>query len=107
MNIFRGDTFKFDFNATLEDGTNYEFQPGYILRVGIKEKLSNSKCAVLKTITIEEPKEEVNIVFSHEETKKWCEGEKMLEVELTNTMGEVTTLYQGKITVIGDVINEY
>jgi hypothetical protein len=106
MDIYRGDTFKFDFNATLEDGTNYEFQPGYILKVGIKEKLSNSKCAVLKTLKIEEATEVVSFIFPHEETKKWCEGDKLLEVELTNTRGEVTTLYQGKIKVIGDVIDE-
>jgi hypothetical protein len=106
MDIFRGDTFKFDFNATLEDGTSYEFQPGDILRVGIKGKISNTKCTILKTLKIEEATEIVNVVFPHEETKKWCEGDKLLEVELTNTMGEVTTLYQGKIKIIGDVINE-
>lgn len=106
MQIFRGDTFKFDFNATLEDGTNYMFQPGDTIKVGIKEKKSNSKCGVLKTLKIEEATDVANFVFSHEETKHWCEGDKLLEVELTTENGEVATLYQGKITVTGDVINE-
>lgn len=104
--IYRGDTFKFDFTANLEDGTVYEFQPGDILKVGIKEKLSNPKCAVLKIINIEESTETVKIIFPHEETKKWCEGDKLLEIELTDTEGNVTTLLQDKIKIIGDVIND-
>lgn len=105
MDIFRGDTFKFDFTANLEDDTPYIFQPGDILKIGIKEKITNPKCAALKTIRIEEVKETVNIIFSHEETKHWCEGDKILEVELTDTQGNVYTLTQEKLTVKGDVIN--
>lgn len=105
MDIFRGDTFKFDFTASLEDGTLYKFQPGDTLKVGIKERLTNPKCGVLKTIDIEEEAETIKIVFTHEETKKWCEGNKILEVELTDTQGNVYTLSQEKITVKGDVIN--
>lgn len=106
MNIFRGDTFKFDFTANLEDGTIYEFQKGDILKAGIKQKLSNSKCSLHKRIEIEEPTKTVRIVFSHEEMKKCCEGEKILEVELTDTQGNVYTLTQEKIKIVGDVINE-
>jgi hypothetical protein len=106
MQIFRGDTFKFNFNATLEDGTSYIFQPGDILKVGIKEKISNTRCGLLKTIEIEEETDNLLIVFQHEETKKFCEGDKLLEIELTDTDGNVTTLLQQKIKVIGDVINE-
>lgn len=105
MQIYRGDTFKFDFTANLEDETPYVFQPGDILKIGIKERITNPKCAVLKTITIEEPKENVHIEFPHEETKHWCEGDKILEVELTDTQGNVYTLTQEKLTVKGDVIN--
>ena len=105
METYRGDTFKFDFTANLGDDTPYVFQPGDILKIGIKEKITNSKCAVLKTMQIEEPKIEVNIVFPHEETKHWCEGDKILEVELTDTQGNVYTLTQEKLTVKGDVIN--
>ena len=106
MEHFRGDTFRFDFTANLEDETIYEFQKGDILKVGIKSKLSNTKCACLKVINIEEATKVVNIVFPHEETKKWCEGEKILEVELTDTQGNVYTLIQEKIKIVGDVINE-
>lgn len=106
MEIYRGDTFKFDFVANLESGETYTFQPGDIVKVGIKNKITNPKCGMLKIINIEEATDILNIVFSHEETKKWCEGKKLLELELTNTKGEVTTLYQGDITIVGDVINE-
>jgi hypothetical protein len=106
MQIYRGDTFKFMFNATLEDGTAYIFQPGDVLKVGIKNKLTNSKCALLKAINIEEETDNVLILFPHEETKKWCEGDKLLEIELTDKEGDVTTLLQEKLKVLGDVINE-
>jgi hypothetical protein len=105
MNLYRGDTFKFIFDATTEDGTAYIFQPGDVLKVGIKNKLTNSKCAFLKTINIEEEADNVLILFPHEETKKWCEGDKLLEIELTDTEGNVTTLLQEKLKVMGDVIN--
>lgn len=104
--MFRGDTLKFDFTANLEDGTLYKFQPGDTLKVGIKERLTNPKCGVLKKINIEEDTDTVKIVFPHEETRKWCEGDKVLEVELTDTQGNVYTLLQEKIKVMGDVIDE-
>lgn len=106
MNIFRGDTFRFEFTSALEDGSLYEFQVGDIIKVGIKNKLSNPKCALFKRIDIEEATDTLQIEFSHEEMKKCCEGDKLLEVELTRTNGDVITLYQEKITIVGDVINE-
>ena len=106
MNIYRGDTFKFNFTAKLEDETPYKFQPGDLIKVGIKARLTNPRCAVLKPIIIEEEKDSVQVVFSHDETKKWCEGDKILEVELTDTQGNVYTILQEKITIVGDVINE-
>ena len=106
MKIYRGDTFKFDFNATLEDGTPYIFQVGDILRVGIKAKLTNPRCVLIKEIKIEEETDSVHVIFPSNETKKFCLGDKLIEVELTDTLGNVTTLSQEKLTVIGDVINE-
>lgn len=106
MNIFRGDTFKFDFTSALEDGTLYKFETGDIVKVGIKSKLTSSKCALFKRIDVEEPTEVLHIEFSHDEMKKCCEGDKLLEVELTRTNGDVITLYQEKLTIVGDVINE-
>jgi hypothetical protein len=106
MDIFRGDTFKFDFTANLEDGTAYEFQVGDTLKEGVKDKLSNSRYVLFKTINFEKPTETIPIVFSHEETKRWCEGDKILEIELTDTQGNVYTLVQEKIKIVGDVINE-
>lgn len=106
IKVFRGDTFKFNFNSALEDGTPYKFQPGDLIKVGIKTRLSNPRCAVLKTITIEEETDLIKVIFPHEETKKWCEGDKILEVELTDTQGNVYTVLQEKMTIVGDVINE-
>lgn len=105
LTCYRGDTLKFDFIATLE-GENYPFKMGDTLKVGIKDKLTNSKYVAFKKFTVEEETEIVPVFFSHEETKKWSLGDKILEVELTDTDGIVTTLYQEKIKVMGDVINE-
>lgn len=106
MEHFRGDTFRFNFYATLEDGTNYVFQKGDIIKVGIKQKLANSKCFLYRKIVIEEPTSEIPITFTHEEMKRTCEGDKLLEVEWTDKYGNVATLYQEKLTIVGDVINE-
>ena len=106
MEIYRGDTFKFDFTAVLEDGSLYEFQVGDIVKVGIKNKITNPKCGMLKVINIEEATDTLQVTFSHEEMKKTCLGDKLLEVELTRNNGDVITLYQDKITIVGDVINE-
>lgn len=105
MEIFRGDTLKFDFTATL-DKKPYSFKKGDVLKVGIKESLKRPKCGLLKRIDINEDTESVRICFSHEEMKKVCEGDKILEVELTTTNKEVLTIYQEKIKIKGDVINE-
>ena len=106
MKIFRGDTLRFDFTSTLEDGTLYEFEIGDIVKVGIKNKKTNSKCALFRRIDIKEPTDTLHIEFTHEEMKKCCEGDKLLEVELTRANGDVITLYQEKITIVGDIINE-
>ena len=47
MEIYRGDTFKVDFTATL-DGSVYQFKTGDTLKVGVKDKLSNTKLENLK-----------------------------------------------------------
>lgn len=106
MEIYRGDTFRFNVTASLEDGTEYEFQKGDILKIGIKEKLTNSRYSYYKKIVIEEAEKTIKFVFSHEETKKFCEGNKILEVELTDNQGNVYTIIQETIKIVGDVINE-
>ena len=106
MEIFKGDTFKFDFGATLEDGTVYEFQQGDILKVGVKDRLSSSIYVLYKKIEIQEATEEIRVYFPAAEMEDVSEGDKILEVELTDTSGNVSTLYQEKIKVKGVVINE-
>ena len=106
MNFFRGDTLKFDFTAETEDGSLYTFEVGDIVKVGIKDKLTNTNYVLFKKINIEEETDTLHINFSHEEMKKCCEGDKLLEIELTKTNGDVITLCQEKITIVGDIIDE-
>lgn len=106
MEIFKGDTFIFDFGATLEDGTIYEFEKGDILKVGVKDRLSTSIYVLYKKIEIQETTEEIRVYFPAAETEDISEGDKILEVELKDTHGNVSTIYQEKIKVKGVVIND-
>ncbi len=106
MKIFRGDTFKFDFSATLEDGTVHTFQPGDILKAGLKVTCRDKEYQIYQKKELTEETDTVTFEFSHEEMMKVSPNEKILEIELTDTAGRVATLYQEKITIVGDVINE-
>ena len=104
--IYRGDTFKFDIAAELEEGIPYTFQKGDIIKVGMKASLAQSKCNLFKKIVVEEATDTIPVAFSHEEMMKCCEGIKLLEAELTDTEGNVKTLFQEKVKIVGDLINE-
>ena len=106
MRIYRGDTFKFDFSAKFEDGSEYTFQVGDIVKAGIKLTVKNTDYVVLKEKTIEEPTKEITFVFSHEDMLNAPTKQAILEVELTDGDGVVSTLYQEPIEIVGDVINE-
>lgn len=112
MQLVRGDTFQFDFFATLEDDgspealENYAFIPGDRLKIGIKTRVTSPKYLAYKEIEITEKTESVPVEFAAEEMKKMTIGDKILEVELTDTFGDVRTIYQEKIKIVGDVINE-
>ena len=106
MEIYRGDTFEFDFSSTLTDGTTYIFKEGDLLKIGVKEKLNNSRYLLYREVKIEKETDKIAIVFKPEETKKCSKGDKLLEVELTDKEGNVRTLYQDKLTIKEDLINE-
>ena len=106
MEIYRGDTFKFEFSATLEDGTVHTFQAGDTLKAGLKYNYKSTEYQVYQEKNIAEDTETVMFEFSHEEMMQLTPGEEVLEVELTDTSGVVSTLYQEQITVVGDIINE-
>lgn len=107
MQIYRGDTFIFDFSATLEDGTLHTFQTGDILKAGIKKRIKDNNYVIFQEITIDEPTEEVTFKFNHETMMNVpVTKEAILEVELTNTLNIVSTIYQEEIEIVGDVINE-
>lgn len=106
--IYRGDTFKFDFSATLEGSDEpHTFEQGDILKAGIKSTTRNPDYMIYQMKTIDEDTQEVEFEFSHEETMNLLVSKSaILEVELTNKAGKVSTLYQEEITIMGDVINE-
>ena len=106
MQIFRGDTFEFDFHSISADGSTYIFKPGDLLKVGVKEKLSNTRYLLYREVQIDKETEEITVMFTPEETKRLSKGDKMLEVELTDKEGKVRTLFQGKLTIKEDLINE-
>ena len=107
MEIYRGDTFKFDFSATLEDGTAHTFEAGDILKAGIKTNIGNDEYVIFQEITINDSVTEVMFEFSHQEMLNAPISENaILEIELTDTAGRVSTLYQEEIEIVGDVINE-
>lgn len=109
MEIYRGDTFKFDFSATLEDGTIHTFEDGDILKAAIKTNIKNSDYVLYQKITIVEPTQTVTFEFTHEEMMRvpvTDNEEAILEVEFTDTAGRVSTIYQEEIEIVGDVINE-
>jgi hypothetical protein len=104
INFTRGDTFKYDIGAKMDDGSLYLFLPGDVLRVGIKNKLTNSRYVAFKEIEVTEKKTAVTVEFPPSETKKWSLEPKILEAELTDTHVDVRTIYQDKIEMKGDVI---
>ena len=104
LSVYRGDDFYFDIGANYEDDSILEFNTGDIIRVGVKDKLTNSRYVLFKEIPIEQKTDTESVHFTGQETKKCSEGEKILEVELTQTDGSVSTLYQDKLTLKGDVI---
>ena len=106
MKIFRGDTFKFDFSAYLENGTIHTFQAEDILKVGMKANTRSSEYILYQEKQITEQTDVVTFEFTHEEMIEATLGEKLLEIELTDTSGRVSTLYQEEIIIVGDVINE-
>lgn len=106
FSIYRGDTFEFDFSSTSTDGSTYVFEEGDLLKFGVKEKFSNTRYLLYREVQIEKETEEITVMFTPDETKKCSKGDKILEVELTDKDGKVRTLFQGKLTIKEDLINE-
>ncbi len=106
MKIYRGDTFKFDFSATLENGTVHTFRKGDILKAGLKVTCRDKEYQIYQKKEITEETDTVTFEFSHEEMLGVTPGQRILEIEFTDTEGRVATLYQEEITIVGDVINE-
>ena len=91
---------------TNKDGLNY-------LMIDMSETETPEPLTVHVTAPAEDIKrfidkeaEEVTVMFTPEETRKCSKGVKILEVELTDKDGKVRTLFQGKLTIKEDLINE-
>lgn len=108
MQIYRGDTFKFDFSATLEGSTElHTFEEGDVLKAAIKGNVKSNNYILFQEKEIDVPTNEVTFEFSHQDMMTVpLKEEAILEVELTDTAGRVSTLYQEEIEIVGDVINE-
>lgn len=107
-NIYRGDTFEFDFSADIEESEEqYIFEKGEKLRVGLKcNALESSEYLLYREKEITESTSEVHFEFPPDETKAITPGNKIIEVELTTKDGKVMTIYQESIWVKGDVLND-
>ena len=103
---YRGDTFGFDITAE-ENGADYVFAKNEIVKIGMKTDYSKgSKYLLFKEIKVENPIEEIHVEFEPELTKKLPLGISILEVELTDSNNKVQTIFQDKIKIEGDIIND-
>ena len=94
---------------TSNDNADYEFQPGDIVRVGIKQTLDDDNYQLYKEFTVTTPGTELALQFTPEETDQLTTTEErgILEVELVYNGGaSIKTVYQEPIRLEGVVINE-
>ena len=92
-----------------KNATNYVFQVGDILRVGIKHKLEDTEYILYKEFTVTDEGTKVAIQFTPQETDILPNEEQnaILEIELEyNNGASINTVYQDQITFKGVVINE-
>lgn len=89
--------------------TDYYFEEGDIVRVGIKATLDDTDYQLYKEFTVTTPGTELALQFSPEETDQLTATEQkaILEVELVYNGGaSIKTVYQEPIRLEGVVINE-
>lgn len=109
--IYKGNSINsvFEIKDTADGEKNYVFQPGDILRVGIKNKLEDTEYILYKEFIITDEGTKVAIQFTPQETDVLPNEEQdaILEIELEyNNGSSINTVYQDKITFKGVVINE-
>lgn len=101
MKKYRGNTFIFPFS--FEDSYT-KFEPGDIIKFGVKQYIGSDNYILYKEIVIEEITEEIQIRFEEEETKKLEEGKYIMELKLTKN-GITETAYREEL-VISEVVVE-
>lgn len=92
-----------------DDGNDYVFQIGDIVRVGIKQTLDDEEYQLYKEFTITEEGTELALQFTPEETDGLTatEAKGILEIELVYNGGaSIKTVYQEPIRLEGVVVNE-
>lgn len=108
--LYKGDSINIPFS--IKDKTTdevYEFQPGDILKVGIKKDLDSTEYQIYKELTITSTGDKVMISFTPEETDQLSvlEDKAILEVRLTYNGGASrATVYQKELRLEGVVIDE-
>lgn len=69
IHINRGDSGTIAISAINDDGTNYEFQPGDLIRLNVMEKGNVSNVVFSKEINVKEASTIVDMFLKSEETK--------------------------------------
>lgn len=104
MEKFKGDTFIFQLSIKQENGEDYIFKSGDIIKCGMKKNIGDTKYILEKEISVVDSEKEVEIIFESSETKDIKEGEYILEFTLISQR-IVNTVYQKAIKIRG-VVNE-
>lgn len=89
MKIFQGDTFLKIWKVKTSDGQSYTFKNGDIIKYCLYKNINNP--ILNKTISISEEQDNVEIIYTSEETKNIDGGDYSLEIELTYDTNKVQT----------------
>lgn len=96
MNLFRGDTFLKEWKVNTSNGKSYIFKQGDIIKYCLYKNINEP--ILDKTITISVEQDNVEIIYTSEETKNIPCGDYSLEIELTYDSNKVQT-FKYKLTV--------
>ena len=106
--LYKGNSVNVRFDITDNDtGEAYVFQPGDILRLGIKSAIGDTEYVLYKEFNITEAGNSVALILTPEETNiSVTEADAILELELEYNGGQsVKTVYQDEIRLEGVVID--
>lgn|GEM_PF-1597924 len=83
LSVTRGRSMIFSFDASSEDdGEQFVFTTGDILRFGVKKRYLDSKCLIVKTAQISEPSNTVSFYLSPDDTVNLAIGDYYYDIGL-------------------------